>query len=72
MVKLGLMHAVLLDWALEEEGKRKPRVADAFIQSIAPFDTGLYLLRLMDSIGMLDEVQRDWLRKGERDEDEAA
>ena len=34
MVKLGLMHAVLLDWALEEEGKRKPRVADAFIQSL--------------------------------------
>jgi hypothetical protein len=65
MVKLGLMHAMLIDMALGEERRRKPRVSDAFVQSISPFDTGIFLLRLMDHIGMIDEDQRAWLRRDE-------
>ena len=68
MVKLGLMHAMLIDMTLEPDPRRRPRIADAFVQAISPHDTGLVLLRLMDHLGMLDEPQRDWLRKAENPE----
>jgi hypothetical protein len=70
MIKLGLMHAMLIDMAAREEQHRKPRVTDAFIQSVAPFDTGMFMLRLMDHIGMLDEEQRTWLCTAEQAERE--
>jgi len=60
MLKLGAMHAMLLDMASEP---RRPRVADAFVQAVAPFDSGLTLLSLLERFGLLDAAQRDWLRR---------
>lgn len=65
MFKLGLMHAMLIDMAAPADRHRKPRVTDAFLQAVAPFDTGLFLLRLMDRVGILDAEQRNWLRSAE-------
>jgi lactam utilization protein B len=70
MIKLGLMHAMLIDMALEDRQQRKPRIADAFVQSVAPYDSGLMLLRMMETVGMLDAAQREWLRRAERDDEE--
>ncbi len=65
MLKLGLMHAMLLDFAAGA-AHRRPRLADGLVQALAPFDTGLMLLRLMQRLGILDAAQADFLRRQER------
>lgn len=64
MLKLGVMHAMLLDFAAGD-APRRPRLADGVVQALAPFDTGLVLLRLMERLGILDAAQADFLRRRE-------
>lgn len=59
MLKLGMTHAMLLDLAIG--GRRQPRLADGLVQALAPFDTGLMLLRLMRRLGVLDAAQAAYL-----------
>lgn len=68
MIKLGIMHAMLLDFA-DGEQRRRPRLADGLLLALAPFDSGLMLLRLMQRLGVLDAAQADFLRRQERQRD---
>ena len=62
MIKLGIMHAVLLDFAVGEQ-RRQPRLADGLVLALAPFDSGLILLRLMQRLGVLDAAQVAYLSR---------
>lgn len=69
MIKLGMTHALLLDFASAPD-RRRPRIADGLVQALAPFDTGLMLLRLMQRLGVLDTPQAAYLARiatGDRD-----
>lgn len=60
MLKLGFAHALLLDLA---SPPRRARYSDSLLLALAPFDFGLRLIALMDRLGVLDEAQRDWLKR---------
>lgn len=65
MIKLGIMHAMLLDFAAGEQ-RRQPRIADGLVLAFSPFDSGLMLLRLMQRLGVLDEAQMAYLQRQAR------
>jgi hypothetical protein len=58
MLKIGLAHTMLLDFA---SPPRRKRYSDNLILALAPFDFGLQLIGLMDRLGVLDATQREWL-----------
>jgi hypothetical protein len=65
MIKLGITHAMLLDFA-DGEQRRRPRLADGLVLALAPLDSGLKLLRLMQRLGVLDAAQVAYLSRFER------
>jgi hypothetical protein len=61
MLKLGLMHAMLLDHPGGSAHKRRPRVSGELLKVLAPYDFGRGMIELLKRMGILDDAQRDWL-----------
>jgi len=62
MLKLGLMHAMLIDIFEESKAaRRRPRFSDELLMALAPHDFGRGAIRLLEWMGFLDDMQRDWL-----------
>lgn len=68
MLKLGFMHALLLDLASggDRPGARKPRYSDSLVMTLAPLDSGVLLLRFMRRLGLLDAAQLEYLKRAEQ------
>lgn len=66
MLKLGLMHAMLLDLAENRDGHRRPRISDELLKALEPFDFGRGAIELLKRMGILDDAQRDWLGRQRR------
>lgn len=60
MLKIGVAHTLLLDFAAPP---RRKRYSDNLLLALAPFDFGLQLIALMDRLGVLDATQREWLER---------
>jgi hypothetical protein len=60
MLKIGLAHTMLLDFAAPS---RRKRYSDNLLLALAPFDFGRQLIALMERLGVLDAAQREWLER---------
>ncbi len=59
MLKIGLVHAMLLDTVTP----RRRRYSDALVLTLAPSGFGRQLIALMARLGVLDEAQRAYFER---------